>query len=254
MKFADILALRPEADDSASIRAAIERADLKRIEAINRAGDLERRMSAGLLTDDDATMAANEQAATEAKRAADRIEALLAEMRVALAAAEQREGADHAEELRQAARDADAAFCKLYQRHRDKLLEACGAILVAKRAADAAISAADLGAELLARHSVEDFRPGHLVHQQAWRLILQLAELSPQEAERKRQLAAAERERETARQAELDRRAAEGRARVRAEQEAADRERDARTTTASQMRVPPTFIGDPGYSRSAAGW
>lgn len=254
MNFTEILALRPEGDDSASIRAAIERAEVKRTEAINRAGELECRMKTGLLTDDDATMAANEAAAAEARRAADRIGALLREMLPLLKEAEAREVEDCSEALRQRAREADAAFVKLWGCHRDKILEMAGAILFAKREADAAMSAVKFGDEMLSRHSIEDFRAGFSTAQQAYRAILKLAELSPQEADRKRRVAAGEREREAAQRAEWERRAAEGRARVRAEEEAAERERVARTLPPSQQHVPISVTGEPGYYRSGHAW
>ena len=86
MKFADILAIRPDTTDPACLSTAIDKAKTARIEALDRASAIEAEMSRTLLTADDATMEAAEREAAIARRAADRLEALIIQMNAALEA------------------------------------------------------------------------------------------------------------------------------------------------------------------------
>jgi hypothetical protein len=91
LTLAEVQALRPPASDAASIRAAIARAEAAQDAALDRAEAIERHMAAALLTASDEAMEVAEREASLAKRGADRLGALLEELRISLAAAEGRD-------------------------------------------------------------------------------------------------------------------------------------------------------------------
>lgn len=80
MKFADVLAIRPATTDPACLSIAITEAKAKRIAVLDFASALESEITAKLLTADDEEMEAKEREAATARRAADRLEALIVQM------------------------------------------------------------------------------------------------------------------------------------------------------------------------------
>ncbi len=257
MKFLDILALRPAGDDTVSIRAAIERAEIVRNDTITRAGELERAMTRSLLTATDAEMEVAEREAAEAKRAADRLEALLAEMRAALVLAEQRELQADEAARRRAALAADADFVAAWRKGYPKICELCATILVAQRVADEALAEAGLRNDL-PRHEVTDFRRGYdPYHPDPLSAVLKLAALAPSEIRRRdaevARIDAIEQERKAAEDAERRRRAA---AYIEEQRVAAteDERRRAAQTLPPRERAQVLITGEPGFARHAPQW
>ncbi|MBN8872848.1 MAG: hypothetical protein J0H67_08435 [Rhodospirillales bacterium] len=257
MKLSDILALRPAADDSATIRASIAKVEAARAEAINRAGSIERDMRASLLTATDAQMQHAERDAATAKLAADRLEMLLGELRPALDAALAREAADVAAVRRDEAIALDAAFVATWRENLPKILDLCGAVLEAKRAADQAFPGAVERSELPRLEEpdlafVRDvYRPDPL----AW--VLKLAEQAPAEIQRRREEAAEFDRREHARRVReaehQQRRAADWRAAQEAEQ-AEDRKRQEQARLGEMPRSVVTINGVPATQMVGGGW
>jgi hypothetical protein len=257
MKLNEILALRPAADDSASIRASIEQVEAARAKAINRMGTIERDMRASLLSATDAHMERAEREAAEAKRAADRLGMLLDELRPALAAALAREDAAAAAGRREAALALDTAFLALWRENLPEILELCGAILEAKRAADAAFPGAVDRGELprLALPELAFVRDPYRPDPLAW--VLKLAELAPAEIRRRQEQAAEVGRREQARrareEADRQRRAAEWRAQQAAEEAESQKRRD-EARLGEMPRPVVTINGVPATSMVGGGW
>lgn len=91
MKLEEVLALHPKRADAAMLREAIAKAEGLRVDLLTRAATLERTRSEGLLTLDEKAMLRAEEDAAKARLAADRIAALLPDMRADLYQAEGRE-------------------------------------------------------------------------------------------------------------------------------------------------------------------
>lgn len=91
MTLNEILALRPpEGSDTATITAAINTATRKRAELLALAATADQVRADGLLSTDDKALARAEQDALHARRAVERIDALLPRVRLDLEAAEAR--------------------------------------------------------------------------------------------------------------------------------------------------------------------
>jgi len=92
VKLDEVLALRPpEGSDSATVIAALRHAETRRTELLATAAMADQVLSDGLLSADDKAMQRAEQDATVARRAAERIDALLPRLRLDLEAALARE-------------------------------------------------------------------------------------------------------------------------------------------------------------------
>lgn len=91
MKLEEVLALHPKRADAAMLREAIAKAEGLRVDLLTRAATLERTRSEGLLTLDEKAMLRAAEDAAKACLAADRITALLPDMRADLYQAEGRE-------------------------------------------------------------------------------------------------------------------------------------------------------------------
>ena len=85
MKLDEVLALRPpEGSDSATVTAAIRHAETRRAELLAAAATADQVITDGLLSVDDRALARAEQEASLARRAAERIDALLPRLRLDL--------------------------------------------------------------------------------------------------------------------------------------------------------------------------
>lgn len=91
MDLDDVLALRPVATDSASIAAAIARAEAARADTLARAEALAAEIPDLLLVADNASITAKEAEAVDARRTVERIDVLLEAMRQTLPEAERQE-------------------------------------------------------------------------------------------------------------------------------------------------------------------
>ncbi len=92
MKLDEVLALRPpEGSDSATVTTAIRHAETRRAELLATAATADQVIKDGLLVADDRALARAEQGASLARRAAERIDALLPRLRLDLEAALARE-------------------------------------------------------------------------------------------------------------------------------------------------------------------
>ncbi len=92
MKLDEVLALRPpEGSDGATVTAAIRHAETRRAELLAAAATADQVITDGLLSADDRALVRAEQDATIARRAAERIDALLPRLRLDLEAALARE-------------------------------------------------------------------------------------------------------------------------------------------------------------------
>lgn len=150
MKFADVLALRPAANDSASILAAIEKAEAAARAAISRAHELERQRTASLLTATDAEMEAAEREAAEARRGAERIGALLNEMQTALEAARRREAVEAVREQIEQANKLGEDFVAAWKAKYAKAASVIRDLLL--------MEAASVKADQQAREAIEEAR------------------------------------------------------------------------------------------------
>jgi hypothetical protein len=110
MKLDDVLALRPTATDSGSLRAAIHtsQATIARLKV--RADELATQRGALLLSASDEDLEEREREIAESHRAADRITALIHEMQRDLISAEFREAKDGAIQSANEANEASDAF------------------------------------------------------------------------------------------------------------------------------------------------
>lgn len=92
MTLAEVLALHPgDAANAATLAAALAAAEAKRRELLVIATEAEQVRAAGLLTVDDKKLQQSERDASQARLAADRIEAILPKLRADLGAARGRE-------------------------------------------------------------------------------------------------------------------------------------------------------------------
>jgi hypothetical protein len=107
---AQVLALRPASGDAATFRAAVGQAEAMQAAMIARATALDASRDAGLLSAETAEILALDQQVTQARLAADRLEALLPLLRDDLADAE---GRAVLAELRRETADANAATAAL---------------------------------------------------------------------------------------------------------------------------------------------
>lgn len=91
MTLAEVLALHPGDSDAATLAAAVTAAEAKRKELLSIAAEAEQVRAGGLLTVDDKKLQQSERDASQARLAADRIEAILPKLRADLGAARGRE-------------------------------------------------------------------------------------------------------------------------------------------------------------------
>jgi hypothetical protein len=246
----NIATLRPTASDSASIRDAIAKAEAARTTALDHAGHLDRAMKAALLTASNEELEQAERDANNARRDADRIGALIEELRARLADAEDREAGDHEQDRRAAAIAADEVFVAAWRKHFVKLAEAAAAILQAKRQADEAIAAIDRNGLALPRDAAFPYVYG-APENQPLAMVLRVAELAPSEVARQQSAAdlAA-----TQFMARRDRDAAERGAAIAA---AALRERDERLADERKARertIPNDFVRRGVAITGGMGW
>lgn len=183
MNFVDILALRPAANDSASLIDAIAKAEDARIQALDQASHLNAEMARTLLTADDATMEAAEREAATARRASDRIEALIGQMKPMLAEAQEREAADGVQRLVESAIAADEIFVATFRKLFPSLVEKAALILTAKRHADEAIALVSSMGNGLPRYKA--FPQIERGIADPLQLVLAVAEVAPSEIERR---------------------------------------------------------------------
>jgi hypothetical protein len=118
MKLEEVLALHPKRADAAMLRDAIAKAEGLRTDLLTRAGALGKTRAEGLLTLDEKAMLRAEEDAAKARLAADRIAALLPDMRTDLYQAEGREALA---ELQAEAEDVAKAISALEAWQRDEL-------------------------------------------------------------------------------------------------------------------------------------
>ncbi len=125
MRFDQVMALRPKAGDSASIQAAIDAAKAAGDTARRRADELEAWRKASLLSAADEEMEAAEREAAEARRGAERIDALIEAMRTELGVATRREAV---ERVLAAVADANAKATRFAEAWREKYAGAAATI------------------------------------------------------------------------------------------------------------------------------
>ncbi|TCH97641.1 hypothetical protein EJV46_16115 [Roseococcus sp. SYP-B2431] len=147
MQYADVMQLRPEAQDSASLAGAILRAERARVESLNRVKDLAGQRSAALLTSDDAELQAMEQQAADAQRAADRIAALIEAMRAEMEVASEREKKEQALHLLEGSNRVATAFLTWWREEYPKHAEAIRAGLLLEQQAHSARAVAQAALE-----------------------------------------------------------------------------------------------------------
>jgi len=116
MDMKTVMALRPTADDSASIAAAIQNAEQAEKQARAKATDLEAARAKALLTASDAEIERLERDAALSLRGADRVAAMLPELREQHAAAVLRELREAAEAETIAYNATVAAFMKKWEK------------------------------------------------------------------------------------------------------------------------------------------
>lgn len=138
MKLEEVMQLRPEASDSASLASAITRAEQARVASAEKARDLLAQRSAALLSASDAEIRSLEEGAADAQRAADRIAALIEAMQGELEAAEKREVKEEALRLLERANGLSNAFLSWWRVDYPKHAEAIRAGLILEQQADAA--------------------------------------------------------------------------------------------------------------------
>lgn len=239
MELPSISALRPKDTDSVSIRAAILAAEIARAEALDRAGRLERQMKAALLTATDAELEQAEREAGNSRRGADRIGALIAELRTALADAEAREAGDVEQARRAAVLAADAAFNAIWTKQYSLIEAAAAKVLAAAR--DHRRSQP--------RH--RDARPPSLRDADSFEIVLELANRSAAEVYRRHEESAEEArrfaERRAAEQAERDRRVAAHALQERAERAEAERKQNELRIPIDNGRVAARITGGAGW-------
>ena len=129
MDMKTVMALRPTADDSASIAAAIQSAEQAEKQARAKAADLEVARAKALLTASDAEIERLERDAALSLRGADRVAAMLPELREQHAAAVLRELRQAAEEETVAYNATVAAFVKRWEKDFPRAVESLRGLL-----------------------------------------------------------------------------------------------------------------------------
>lgn len=160
MKLEEVLALHPKRAGAAMLREAIAKAEGLRVDLLARAATLERTRSEGLLTLDEKAMLRAEEDAAKARLAADRIAALLPDMRADLYQAEGREALTA---LRAEAEGVAEAISALEAWQRDEFPKIPPLLTAGFRLEDAAMTArqrlVDNIAAAYARQAVRDMGP-----------------------------------------------------------------------------------------------
>ncbi len=136
MKLSDILELHPGADaGSAALGLALTAAQTKRDELLAEAAAADGERTAGLLTADDKALVAIERTGQTARLAADRIDAMLPELRADLAVARGRETVAELNTLAETVEQRVAAMSKWQTEQYPELAKLIGAGLHAEAAA-----------------------------------------------------------------------------------------------------------------------
>lgn len=212
MQLSSILSLRPKDTDAASISAAIDKAEAASAEALDLASSLDHKAAGSLLTATDAEIDQAERDAAAARRSADRIDALIGELKGALAEAMQREKVDErAARIAEAVR-LDGLFVDAWGSNWPAITKAAAKIAAAMRAADAAIDAVDGGLNPfreVPRYEIAAETGYHalinwpdLARARLLDGVLRVAELAPSEIARAQAAADAEMQRYTDRKAQ----------------------------------------------------